>query len=359
MPKEPKATRRRLLPCGTLWGRCERREGLPSLRRFGRTTYLPFRLDGGPWGLYARDGSRLGEGREPAPGDALPEAEPAPAEPLLYIGRIAFHYGHFIVNTLPHLWPLVGWKGPRPRLLCHAPREGWTGFDFLPAVLARLGYGLDDLVTFEAPVRLGDVLVPDPALIEQAAVHPVFGDLCRAVGAGLWQPEAVDSEARPAYLAKTRLSAGITRLVNEAGIAEELERLGVEIVHPEALDFAAQVRLLSTRRIVLGTVGSAFHSSAFAAPGRRLVGLNWQPALNANFPLIDGLNGTRARYYHALGTGYPERGAFEVAWEVPDPRGLAHDLLRCAERLDRGEPEPGPRRGLDRLRGALRRLSAP
>lgn len=362
----PRDGRSRLLPCETLWGRCERREGPPRLRRFGEATYLPFRLDEGadqaagdrPWGLYARDGNRLGEGRDPAPGEALPDAEPVPAEPLLYIGRLAFHYGHFIVNTLPHLWPLVGWRGPRPRLLCHAPRVSWAGFDFLPAILARLGYGIDDLVTFERPVRLADVLVPDPALVEQEAVHPVFADLCRAIGDGLWEPGAVDGVSRPAYLAKTRLSAGITRLVNEGEIAGELERRGVEIVHPEALDFAAQVRLLSTRRIVLGTVGSAFHSTAFAAPGRRLVGLNWQPALNANFPLIDGLNGTRARYYHAAATRYPERGAFEVAWEVPDPRGLACALLERAERLDRGEPEPGSRSGRFGLRGILNRLRA-
>lgn len=337
-----------LLPCRTLWGTCERHETLPRLRRFGRVDFYPIRTDG-PWGLFARDGRRLGVGHEPVAGEALPEPEPVETGPLLFIGRLALHYGHFVINTLPHLWPLAGWTGRRPKLLCHAAPGSWNGTPFLAALLERLGYGLDDLVTFDRPVRLADVLVPDPALHEQASVHAVFGDLCRRVGEGFWNPAEVDSVVRPAYLAKTRLASGITRLVNEGEIADELDRRGVEIVHPETLDFAAQVRLLSTRRIVLGTVGSAFHTTVFAAPGRRLVGLNWQPALNANFPLLDGLNESRARYYHAHSTRYREPGAFEVSWEVPDPRGIARELLERAERLDRGEPDA--RRSPWRLRG--------
>lgn len=340
-----------LLPCRTLWGTCARHAALPRLRRFGRADFHPIRTDG-PWGLFARDGSRLGVGCEPAAGEALPEPEPVEAGPLLFIGRLALHYGHFVINTLPHLWPLVGWTGARPRLLCHAPPGSWHGSPFLAAILGALGFGLDDLVTFDRPVRLSDVLVPDPSLHEQTSVHAVYGDLCRAVGQGFWDPAEVDTVSRPAYLAKTRLTSGITRLVNEDEIADELDRLGVEIFFPETLDLGAQIGLLSSRRVVLGTVGSAFHTTAFAAPGRRLVGLNWQPALNANFPLLDGLNGTVARYYHAHGALYREPGRFEVAWEVPDPRGLARDLLARAERLERGEPErpPSHRRWLRGLR---------
>ncbi|WP_342151336.1 glycosyltransferase family 61 protein [Methylorubrum sp. SB2] len=322
-----------LLPCRTLWGTCERRDARPGWRRFTQADFHP--IDGdAPWGLFARNGSLLGTGR--APSTPLAEPEPGETGPTLYIGLLALHYGHFLINTLPHLWPLVGWQGERPKLLCHAKPGSWHGAPFLEKILGRLGYGLDDLVTFERPVRLSDVLVPEPALHEQASVHAIYGDLCRAIGEGFWTPGEVDSVARPAYLAKTRLASGITRLVNEVEIADELARNGVEIVHPETLDLPAQVRLLSQRRTILGTVGSAFHTTVFAAPNRRLVGLNWQPALNANFALLDGLNGTRARYLHAPGTLYRERGAFEVSWEVPDPRGIARAMLAEAEALDRG-----------------------
>lgn len=330
-----------LLPCRTLWGSCERLAHRPGWRRFGRADFHPVRTDG-PWGLFGRDGRRLGAGRDPAPGEALAEPEPVAAGPTLYIGLLALHYGHFLINTLPHLWPLVGWTGQRPKLLCHARPGSWHRAPFLETILGRLGYGLGDLVAFDRPVRLADVLVPEPALREQAGVHAVYGAFCRAIGEGFWRPDEVDSVARPAYLAKTGLASGITRLANEVEITDELARHGVEIVHPETLDLPAQVRLLSSRRVILGTVGSAFHTSLFAAPGRRIVGLNWQPALNSNFTLLDGLNGTQGRYYHAPGTRYLDPGAFEVTWEVPDPRGLARALLERAERLDRGEPDEAP-----------------
>ncbi|MFG5117393.1 glycosyltransferase family 61 protein [Methylorubrum sp. POS3] len=342
--------RGRLQPCRTLWGTCERVEALPRLRRYGRVDFHPVRTDG-PWGLFGRDGRCLGAGRAPVAGESLTEPDQVETGPLLFIGLLALHYGHFVVNTLPHLWPLVGWTGPRPKLLCHAEPGSWHRAPFLKRILERLGYRLDDLVTFDRPVRLSDVLVPDPALHEQTRVHTVYGDLCRMVGEGFWAASEADSVSRPVYLAKTRLTSGVTRLVNEIEIADELDRHGVEIVTPETLDFGAQIRLMSSRRVLLGTVGSAFHGSVFAAPGRRLVGLNWQPALNANFPLLDGLNGTQGRYYHAPGTVLREPGAFEVSWEVPDPRGLARDLLERAERLDRGEPDPRTGIWQRRIRG--------
>jgi len=359
----------RLLRCETLWGTCDEIAGPPGLGRLAGATYLPYRPDGA-WGLFGEGGRLTGSGRDPANGEGVPAGEPVDLGPALYLGPLVTHYGHFLINTLPRLWPLAG-DGPRPRLVCHRyePPGAWDRLEFLGAILGRLGYRIEEVESFDRPVRIAELIVPEPALREQASIHAAFGALCRGIGRPFWDAAEVDREARPVWLSKTRLAQGIARIVNEADLEAELERRGVEIVAPETLDFAGQVRLLSRRDIVMGSVGSAFHTTAFAAPGRRLVGLNWQPALNANFALLDRVSGARARYYHDQGTRYREPGAdaagqaaWQVAWTLPDPRGTAAALLRRAERLARDRPDPGrlvlAAERFDRaLRARLRRLT--
>ena len=146
----------------------------------------------------------------------------------------------------------------------------------------------------------------------------------------VWDADRVDTEIRPVYLSKSRLALGVSRLRNEDALCAALARRGVDIAFPETLGLPALVRLLSERRIVLVTTGSAFHTAAFAAPGRRIVGLNWAPHLNANFPLLDGLNGTRGRYYHPAGSEAGPDDGFHFGWSVPDPEGVAEELVRRA-----------------------------
>lgn len=316
----------RFFRCSSLWGTADWIAEDPARQHLPEATYRPWSAEA-PWGLFP--------GAEPAPREAAEDG------PFLYVGALATHYGHFLINTLPRLWPLVSWQGPLPRILCHVsgPREALEELAFLRAILCQLGIDTADVVSFDRPQTVRDVVVPEPALREQAAVHAVFAELCRTIGRPLWRDVAVDAVTRPLYLSKTRLRAGVAHVTNEEAIVAELERRGVEIAFPETLGFAEQVRLLSGRRIVMGTLGSAFHTSAFAAPGRRLVGLNWQIAVNANFALLDRVNGAQARYYHPHGTLYEEAPGWQVAWTVADPRGVAEALLRRAEWLDRGEPD--------------------
>ena len=326
----------RLIRCTGLWGTNDRIADDPPRRRLAEAVYRPWSID--PlWGLFA-EGRRIGDG--------LPDPSPRAAEtvhegPFLYIGPLVTHYGHFLVNTLPMLWPLLSWSGPRPRILCHMPggRSVLDRLPFVAPILDGLGLGVADLVAFDEPVRVTEVVLPQPALREQAAVHDVFATLCRQIGRPLWRDVAVDGARRPVYLSKTRLTSGVACAVNEQAIVDELDRRGVDIAFPETLSLAEQVRLLSHRRIVMGTVGSAFHTVAFAAPGRRLVGLNWQPSLNANFALIDACNAARARYYFPHGTAYEAQPGWELAWSVADPRGVADALRRRADWLARDEPD--------------------
>ncbi len=319
--------------CRVVWGQTERITAPPGLRRVAEACFVPAPVCDG-WTLRASDGTIL-----EAMGDAVPvETRPAgvEAEPVLFIGPLVTHYGHFLTGTLARLWPLLTWEGPRPRLLCPGigPVAGRPALPFLDHVLAGLGLSQADLVDFDAATRISELILPAPSLKEQAFAHDVYGDLARAIGRPFWAQTAVDAVSRPVYLSKSRLAAGISRLRDEDALCAALGRQGVDIAFPEELGLPDLARLLSGRRIVLGTAGSAFHTAIFAAPGRRIIGLNWAPHLNANFPLLDAQNGTRARYYHPEGSKSGPDAGFHFGWSVPDPEAVAAELLWRAERFD-------------------------
>ncbi len=314
--------------CRVVWGRTDRIPAPPALRVVTDAVYRPG-AGAAPWNLTGPDGELLdGDG-----GSVAGPTDCADPVPHLYLGALATHYGHFLVGTLGRLWPLLAWRGPPPRLLCHGTGDP-AALPFLAPILAGFGLGPDDVVRFHRPTRIPHLVLPAPSVGEQAFVHSVHADLVGAIGRPFWRGAVVDGVTRPVYLSKARLTAGISRLRNEAALEAALARRGVEIVYPETLGLPGLVRLFSERRVVMGTTGSAFHTAAFAAPGRRILGLNWAPHLNANFPLLDVLNGTRGRYYHPVGSESGPDEGFHFGWSVPDPEAVARDLVHRAANFD-------------------------
>lgn len=328
--------RAKLQRCRTIWGRTEQRDTLPGLRTVTNAVYQPATPDGS-WALCDADGTIIEFGANPMLTDVVDEADD---RPTLFIGPLITHYGHFLLGTFARLWPLLAWTGPKPRLLCYAegPLDAlhakWATLPFLADILARFGLTVEDLVTFQNVTRVPTLLVPEPSVKEQDLTHAIFGTLTHHTGEAFYDLATVDREARPVYLSKSRLDSGISRLRNEDVLCEALARQGVDIVFPEMLRFPELVRLLSERRMVMGTAGSAFHTAVFAAPNRRILALNWTPPVHANFPLLDALNGTQARYYYVPGSTIGDEPGFHFGWSIPDPHAVANEMIERANAFD-------------------------
>ncbi len=132
------------------------------------------------------------------------------------------------------------------------------------------------------------------------------------------------------------------RFANEAAVTEILAREGVEILHPEAMSFAEQVRLFARRRVVAGSLGSALHTALFAPPGRRVVALSPGPVINPTFLLVDALCGNAVSYLHQPGTAELEPdAAFGSRQALADPRTVADGLLRQMARMAAAPPRGG------------------
>jgi hypothetical protein len=306
--------------------------------------YATPHVEDGRWGVFHRDDAAVEaaveRGGDPlAPLRQIPEsptayarvAEVAPKGPrYVYAGRHVYHFGHFLIETLARLWP---WREGLPDdvvLVMHGDDtpEAWFRIAYVRTVLGALGITPGRILHIDRPLRFDRLETPGSAFLPGAAAHPAFVRLTRAIGARL-APDLPQRPTvhRPAFFAKTRLVGGVSHLQNEPELVAELQRRGVEIVHPQEMRFVEHMRFLASRRVVSGWLSSAHHVSLFTPPGRFALLAPERP--NANFFLIDKLTGARADYWFAEGTrNLPAQGStFIVERRVGDPVATARALL--------------------------------
>ena len=334
-----------LQPCTGLWGECRIIEADPKTHRARDVIYLPFR-NGRPWGIFDPDG-RIVPGTVDYHGpnrvtplqvlatepDSLADIETAPDEAYIYGGFINPHYGHFLINTLSRFWHLAR-ERPRAKILCHAgaAAANWLALPFAGRIFEQLGLRQEAIAQFDRPVRIRELIVPEPAFEEQRHAHRVFRDLCLSIGDGLVEQSGIKRLDAPAYVSKHRMHSGVGRAINERELVKTLEAAGFDIVHPELLDFERQLKLFASRRLIVGTTGSAFHTSIFLRELPTVISINPIPDVNANFPMMDQLAGLTAEYHFPSDTEVVREpgDTFLTSFAFANPQRVASEIIRLA-----------------------------
>lgn len=335
-----------LKPCSQLWGAATIIDSDPASISGRNLTYVPIRTDvlideDHEWGVYREGGSLVAEAaymRLPAKylvGQTLHanlpwEPDAAAGGRYVYGGPMILHYGHFITACLPRLWQIVrdGFR-PGTRIVCHSQHALDTLFaqGFIREILGRLGLEQDDFIKPTVPTLFRHLEVPRPAMEEQTFGHRVFRTLCAQIGAPDRHPET----PLRTYISKSRLRHGTTGLGNEDAFEARLVEHGLTVAHPELLSFSEQVRLFNESAVVIGTLGSAFHTSIFCSEPRRLIGLAYGRELNANYAIIDRLCGNDATYLYPTESRQREEGGSALlTYDLGDPVSVADaiaDLL--------------------------------
>ncbi|WP_082503941.1 glycosyltransferase family 61 protein [Methylobacterium sp. Leaf117] len=327
--------------CTMLWGSAEIRDPAPAIEVVHDCRYIPY-AGNRSWGLYGRDGRLIDlavdfrEGIHHPPDQSLavlPIATGieslAPDGTYIYGGRINPHFGHFLVNTLPRFWAMPKIRSPNTKILCHAPGtpENWFSIPFVATAFGLLGLSPHDFVKFEKPTRLRTVVVPATSLEEQHAGYRAFADLCQGIGDRIRSAENFERTDRPIYYSKTRLSSAVGLITNELEIETVMKDHGVEIIYPETLSFADQVRLMSSRDQILGSAGSFLHASIFCPP-RRITCLNVTEKINSNYTIIDSLAGNTATYHYPPALRVLDgKDGFLTLRYLPEANRVAEELL--------------------------------
>jgi capsular polysaccharide biosynthesis protein len=201
---------------------------------------------------------------------------------LMMFGRQSQNYGHWFLEFLPRMLVF-----DCDVCVPDAPLMIDAGMPPTHVEALRLVNGRQRPVV-EMPndrvVRFGHLgIAPVPAFFPCDTVNgvtydtvwpsDVFSTLRDRILRALDLPVGLDDRKGGRRLFISRAAYAQRQLVNEAEIAGILKSHGFEMILPERLSFADQVRSFNNAEIVIGSCNSALTNALFCRPGARMVGL--------------------------------------------------------------------------------------
>mgnify|MGYP003617659334 CR=1 FL=1 len=175
--------------------------------------------------------------------------------PVLYLGRLHRHYGHWLQESLGSWWPLGEKPDGIDRFLFHVPDPKLFDRHYVKACLSAMGVTPESVLYFDRPTLLRNVVVPDPALRLHSSINLKYREFSHKLATALGAEDVTPTD-QPMYLSKRKLEAGVRRFEGEDDLEDYLEQRGVNIVHIQELPFAEQVRLYNRHKTILGITGS-------------------------------------------------------------------------------------------------------
>jgi capsular polysaccharide biosynthesis protein len=262
-------------------------------------------------------------------------------ELYFYGGKIHPHYGHFILSTLSRFWPYAYKNPPRIKILMHEETsvDQWFTLPHLAQSFTALGIEKTDFVNINQVTKVKQLLVADPAFIEEFEVYKAFADLGHYIGDCI-TGSPPERNKRPIYLTKSSVSSGVWHFVNENELAKALESHGFDIVCPETLSFAEQIKLFRTRLMIVGTMSSHLHTSIFSATQPTIIGLNFNESARTNYTLINDINKTSNNFYFPKGmvTDVGPSTSFTVQYRLNDPHAVAAAIVNLVKTKTQADP---------------------
>lgn len=182
-------------------------------------------------------------------------------EPVVWAGVTFSHYGHFAIESVGRLWPVLP-GAELEGLPVVTPELPWGGaiHEWLEAFGARRIELPEDGAT-----RFRRMYVPEPAWRIDAWVAPEIRDIHLQVRQNL--EVTPSARHRVLWLSRSRLRR--ERRAYDECLFEWILAEHVAVFHPETKSLAEQIAAIEASDFVAGVVGSAFHSLLTAqAPPR-------------------------------------------------------------------------------------------
>ena len=214
---------------------------------------------------------------------------------LLLAGRGWDSYAHWVVDFLPRLmlfeqcpeyahWPILVDAGLYPQQM-EGLRQLAGSARAIVALERDTRYTVDELVVASDLSGMRRQSYRPRALPrgDGAVVAPEALSFLRTRLLGAAAQRQAPADGRRLFVSR-RHQTSFRRLVNEALLEQVFVDHGFEVIHPETMSFADQVRLFNGASVVAGAAGSNMIDTIFCGPGTRILMLAmWHPRLNYHF----------------------------------------------------------------------------
>lgn len=245
--------------------------------------------------------------------------------PVIYLGYINKHYGHFLLESLSRCWAVVNGRSDNVSYLFHVYDSSVLELPYVRSCFSALSIRDEDILYFRTPTIVRDVEVPSVAFQLDSYIDHAFREATLRIADAHLDRNSVTRD-QPLYVSRRRLKAGYREYAGEVEIEEFLVSRGVRVIHPELLSFREQIQAFNQHKVIIGINGSGMHNLVFSHSPVTAVqfGRSWIPP---TYFLIDRCFGVDSTYVYASAEN-------EVARRLSDQ--IAGRLRRLSRRLKVG-----------------------
>ncbi|MQW22022.1 glycosyltransferase family 61 protein [Lactococcus sp. dk322] len=189
---------------------------------------------------------------------------------FIYLGRIQNHWGHFLMDSVSRLWPVLENENKN----IGKEQFIYFGEEIKSQSIIRffelLGINKTQLHYISRPTRFSQLTVPQAAFIPGKMVHEKFLLPFNQIIKQLKLPE--NQQPTKIYLSRAKLK-GINEW-GEPAIEKCFEKNGFQIIYPETLNLDEQIKWLQSADTIACLSGTLAHTLVFAKQATRLIVIN-------------------------------------------------------------------------------------
>lgn len=235
----------------------------------------------------------------------------------VYLGPLAGHFGHFLLESLPRAWYLKE-ADPATLLLFHTRAERVPLTSFFVAILEALDIDPSRIRFASRDKIVSRLVLPASQFWQGIKASPgmcvIFDHIRERM---MKRRTQAGPTPRKVYFTRRSLAAargpGRPRavIVNEEEAEIFFRDQGYEIMRPETLRFEEQVAIVANATHVAGPSGSALHLMLFNDnPRAKLIELRTKRA--ANQLLISAIRGNAAFHIWSTSESSPEKAVLDM-----------------------------------------------
>ena len=187
---------------------------------------------------------------------------------VLYMGTgyIFQHFGHFWIEGIARLWPLLypKYRGLKVAVAIQGKR---TIPSFVRQTLNALGVADEDIVIVNENTKFSRVFVPKQSGVIGVYTLPITKRVADAIADSV---EVSDIETYD-KIYFSRGAMNDERTFGEHQIEKVFAKNGYKVIYPEKLPLTHQITLARYCKTMAGTAGSALHLALFMRPGGRVI----------------------------------------------------------------------------------------
>ena len=201
---------------------------------------------------------------------------------ICYIGHMKYHYGHFILESVSRLWPLIDSKDIKIALIDEDGRSG-ASLQYVKDFFRLAGQNFEEIIVINSISRFKKIYIPDSSCRYTAYISQEHNSLFHRISDRVKLKLPVYDNI---YFSRVKFTKEGIERKKESGhsyfhreygeiiIQKIFQDNGYKVLFPEELSLEEQIYYVSHCKTLATTNGTIAHNVLFAKQGIRLIVLN-------------------------------------------------------------------------------------